>query len=72
MTNGRKIVLPVYAPLSDVLHILDLACFCKKKKALMQQHRVISPVLLNCHKTYKNALVLQYLYEYMIGDQWHL
>ena len=67
MTNGRKIVLPVYAPLSDVLHILDLACFCKKK-ALIQQHRVISPVLLNCHckelsiKTYKNALVLQIHY----------
>jgi len=31
MTNGWKIVLLVFAPLFDVLHILDLTCFWKKK-----------------------------------------
>ena len=79
MTNGRKIVLPACAPLSDVFHILDLACFCKKK--LWYSNTVtecmVIPVLLNCHckelsiKTYEKCFGSSiFAWSYDMHDQW--
>ena len=59
MTNGWKIVLPVFAPLFDALHILDLACFCQKKSLDTTTHRVVSPVLLNITVTYCKELSIK-------------
>ena len=81
MTNGWKIVLPVFAPLFDVLHILDLTRFCKKKSLDTTTHRVVSPVLWSITVTAKNSalrqsyekcFVFHYLHECMISDFWLL